>query len=142
MKVSRKQLRRIIREERARLLREEKHVLASEEGGTEGYSKDVLSRSWGEEGEEADPKLDYVDESKWADIAGISLHEQADAGDAVLQKAMEIFGSDAHVDEEAGEVIIDVGDDQVVEDMYDQWIAVWPEGMHEEGGLIYTGVMV
>ena len=88
MKVSKRQLRRIIREERARLLSEQ------------------------------------------------------DAGDAVLQKAMEIFGTDALVDEEAGEVIIDVGDDQVVEDMYDQWIAVWPEGMHEEGGLIYTGVMV
>ena len=69
------------------------------------------------------------------------LAEQ-DAGDVALQKAMEIFGPDALVDEEAGEVIIDVGDDQVVEDLYDQWIAVWPEGMHEEGGLIYTGVMV
>lgn len=88
MKVSKRQLRRIIREERARLLSEQ------------------------------------------------------DAGDTALQQAMDIFGPDALVDEEGGEVIIDVGDDQMVEDMYDQWIAIWPEGMHEEGGLIYTGVMV
>jgi hypothetical protein len=69
------------------------------------------------------------------------LQEQ-DAADTVLQQAMEIFGSDVLVDEEAGEVIVDTGDDQVVEDTYNQWIAVWPEGQMEEGGLIYTGVMM
>jgi len=67
---------------------------------------------------------------------------EMDAGDVTLQKAMEIFGSDVMVDEEGGEVVIDVGDDQVVEDMYDQWIAIWPDAQMEEGGLIYTGVMV
>ena len=69
------------------------------------------------------------------------LQEQ-DAADTVLQQAMEIFGSDVLVDEEAGEVLVDTGDDQVVEDMYNQWIAVWPEGQMEQGGLIYTGVML
>ena len=68
------------------------------------------------------------------------LREQGDPADNALRQAMGIFGGEVLVDEEAGEVIIDVGDDQAVEDAYDQWIAVWPEGMHEEGGIIYTGV--
>ena len=88
MLVTKRQLRRIIKEERARLLREQ------------------------------------------------------DAGDVALQQAMEIFGSDVYADEQGGEVIIDVGDDQAVEDMYDKWIALWPDGMHQEGGLIYTGILV
>ncbi len=65
MKVTVKQL--------ARMLMEEKTVLATHHGGeegTEGYEKDVLSRSWGDD-EEADPKLDFVDEARFAELAGI-----------------------------------------------------------------------
>ena len=128
----------------AKLLMEEKKPIAkTEEEDTESFGKDFLSKSWGDD-EEADPKLDFVDESRWADIAGIeSLHEQADAGDTALQQAMDIFGAGALVDEQGGEVVIDTGvTDTDIEEMYDQWISVWPDGMHEEGGLIYTGVMV
>ena len=72
MKVTVKQL--------AKMLMEEKTVLATHPGGeegTEGYEKDVLSRSWGDH-EEADPKLDFVDEARFAEIAGLPLQEQTD----------------------------------------------------------------
>ena len=45
MKISKRQLLQMIYEE------------------TQGYGKDVLSRSWGAEGEEADPKLDYDEQT-------------------------------------------------------------------------------
>tara|TARA_B100000519_G_scaffold160411_1_gene142274 strand:- start:873 stop:1268 length:396 start_codon:yes stop_codon:yes gene_type:complete len=69
MKVTVKQL--------AKMLMEEKTVLATHPGGeegTEGYEKDVLSRSWGDD-EEADPKLDFVDEARFSEIAGLPLKE-------------------------------------------------------------------
>ena len=70
------------------------------------------------------------------------LTEQ-DNADAVLQIAMDIFGAGALVDEQDGEVVIDTGvTDTDIEEMYDQWISAWPDAMHEEGGLIYTGVML
>ena len=69
--------------------------------------------------------------------------ESYDHGDVVLKQAMDLFGSGALVDEQDGEVVVDTGVvDTDIEEMYDQWIEVWPDGMHEEGGLIYTGVMV
>jgi hypothetical protein len=55
---------------------------------------------------------------------------------------MDIFGSDVLVDEQGGEVVVDTGNDQVVADLYDKWIQTWPDGQMEQGGLIYTGVMV
>ena len=72
-------MKRVSIKELAKLLREEKHVLATHPGGeegTEGFEKDVLSRSWGDD-EEADPKLDFVDEARFAEIAGLPLQEQA-----------------------------------------------------------------
>jgi|LWDU01.1.fsa_nt_gi hypothetical protein len=65
-----------------------------------------------------------------------------DHGDVVLKQAMDIFGSDVLVDEQGGEVVVDTGNDQVVADLYDKWIQTWPDGQMEQGGLIYTGVMV
>ncbi len=101
MKVTKSQLRRIIREERNRLLSEQNNTGPYDGGGV------------------------------------------GDAGDKVLQAAMDIFGASALVDEEAGEVVVDTGvTDTDIEEMYDQWIYAWPDAVHEEGGLIYTGVMV
>ena len=74
MKVTVKQL--------AKMLMEEKTVLATHHGGeegTEGYEKDVLSRSWGDD-EEADPKLDFVDEARFAELAGIVKEAGGAAG--------------------------------------------------------------
>jgi len=68
------------------------------------------------------------------------LREQGDPADNVLRQAMGIFGGDVLVDEEAGEVIVDVGDDEAVEAAYGEWINLWPDGQMEEGGLIYTGI--
>ena len=127
MKVSKRELQRIIREEKVRLRREDKRSASRKTGSSSGAAGKKSRAN----------RLRRIIREERARL----LSEQ-DAGDVALQKAMEIFGPDALVDEEVGEVIIDIGDDQVVEDMYDQWIAVWPEGMHEEGGLIYTGVMV
>lgn len=71
----------------------------------------------------------------------IKLQEmQMDKADEQLQIAIELFGPDTLVDDMMGELVIDVGDDQMVEDMYDQWISYWPDGQMEEGGLIYTGI--
>jgi hypothetical protein len=67
---------------------------------------------------------------------------EMDAADVQLKVAMDLFGPETLVDEELGEIVIDVGDDQMVEDMYDQWISYWPDGQMEEGGLIYTGIHI
>jgi|AJXC01.1.fsa_nt_gi hypothetical protein len=67
---------------------------------------------------------------------------EMDAADIQLSIAIELFGPETLVDEEMGEIIIDVGDDQLVEDMYDQWVSYWPEGQMEEDGRIYTGIHV
>jgi len=92
MKVTKAQLRRIIKEERARILAE-------------------------------------------AGPAG-------DKGDTILQQAYTVF-DDPIVDEDGGEIYVDTGlPDEDVEAMYRQWIELWPNAMMEEGGLIYTGVMV
>lgn len=74
--------------------------------------------------------------------ANLLKEMQMDKVDEQLQIAMELFGPETLVDEEMGEIVIDVGDDQMVEDMYDQWISYWPDGMMEEGGRIYTGLQV
>tara|TARA_Y100001970_G_scaffold243172_1_gene308214 strand:- start:570 stop:875 length:306 start_codon:yes stop_codon:yes gene_type:complete len=101
MKVTKQQLRRIIREERDRLL--------SEQNNTDRY-----------------------------DGGGVG-----DAGDEVLRIAMDIFGGGALVDEQDGEIVIDTGvTDTDIEESYDEWIYAFPDAVHEEGGLIYTGVMV
>ena len=64
-----------------------------------------------------------------------------DAGDEVLQKAMDIFGASALVDERSGEIVIDTGvTDTDIEELYNEWIAAFPDAVHEEGGIIYTGV--
>lgn len=64
-----------------------------------------------------------------------------DAGDEVLRKAMDIFGSGALVDEQGGEIVIDTGvTDTDIEELYSAWISAFPDAVHEEGGLIYTGV--
>ena len=64
-----------------------------------------------------------------------------DAGDEVLRKAMDIFGPGALVDERDGEVVIDTGvTDTDIEELYSEWMAAFPDAVHEEGGLIYTGV--
>ena len=66
----------------------------------------------------------------------------SDAGDQALQQALELF-PDALVDDHDGEIYIDTGlDDASVEAMYDRWMGVWPDAIHEEGGLIYTGIMI
>ncbi len=101
MKVTKAQLRRIIKEERARLLAEQPATGPYDGGGV------------------------------------------GDAGDEVLRVAMDIFGGGALVDEQEGEIVIDTGvTDTDIEELYDEWIYAWPDAMHEEGGLIYTGVMV
>tara|TARA_B100000519_G_scaffold160411_1_gene142275 strand:- start:1402 stop:1707 length:306 start_codon:yes stop_codon:yes gene_type:complete len=101
MKVTRSQLRRIIREERNRLLSEQNNTGPYNGGGV------------------------------------------GDAGDEVLRVAMDIFGGGALVDERDGEVVIDTGvTDTDIEELYDEWIYEFPDAVHEEGGLIYTGVMV
>ena len=101
MKITRSQLRRIIKEERARMLAEQPTAGPNDGGGV------------------------------------------GDAGDEVLRVAMDIFGGGALVDEQEGEVVIDTGvTDTDIEELADEWIYAWPDAVHEEGGLIYTGVMV
>jgi len=69
------------------------------------------------------------------------IRDGVDAGDEVLRIAMDIFGSGALVDEQGGEIVIDTGvTDTDIEDLYDRWIDAFPEAVHEEGGLIYTGI--
>ena len=69
------------------------------------------------------------------------IRDGADAGDEVLRIAMDIFGTGALVDEQGGEIVIDTGvTDTDIEELYDEWIDAFPEAVHEEGGLIYTGI--
>jgi hypothetical protein len=97
MKITKRQLRRIIKEEKAKLIAE--------------YSPGVGS-----------PTGD-------------------DISDEVYRQALQLFGPSAIIDEENGELYIDTGlVDDDVEALYNDWIALWPDAMHEEGGLVYTGV--
>ena len=69
------------------------------------------------------------------------IRDGVDAGDEVLRIAMDIFGTGALVDEQGGEIVIDTGvTDTDIEELYDEWIDAFPEAVHEEGGLIYTGI--
>ena len=69
------------------------------------------------------------------------IRDGVDAGDEVLRIAMDIFGTGALVDEQDGEIVIDTGvTDTDIEELYDEWIDAFPEAVHEEGGLIYTGI--
>ncbi len=64
-----------------------------------------------------------------------------DISDKVLRQALGLFGSQAIIDEENGELYIDTGlVDTDVEELTNDWIALWPDAMHEEGGLVYTGI--
>ena len=64
-----------------------------------------------------------------------------DISDEVLRQALQLFGSQAIIDEENGELYIDTGlVDDDVEALYTGWIQLWPDAMHEEGGLVYTGI--
>ncbi len=91
----------------AKMLMEEKTVLATHPGAEEnpdGIEKDLLSRSWGDD-EEADPKLDYVDEARYAELAGIvnesggqhSSHPDVDALATAVQTIVD-SGSSAIMD--------------------------------------------
>ena len=69
------------------------------------------------------------------------IRDGVDAGDEVLRIAMDIFGSGALVDEQDGEIVIDTGvTDTDIEELTDEWIDAFPDAVHEEGGLIYTGI--
>ena len=69
------------------------------------------------------------------------IRDGVDAGDEVLRIAMDIFGTGALVDEQGGEIVIDTGvTDTDIEELYDEWIDAFPEAVHEEGGIIYTGI--
>ena len=69
------------------------------------------------------------------------IRDGVDAGDEVLRIAMDIFGTGALVDEQDGEIVIDTGvTDTDIEELYDEWIDAFPEAVHEEGGIIYTGI--
>jgi hypothetical protein len=64
-----------------------------------------------------------------------------DISDEVLRQALQLFGPSAIIDEENGELYIDTGlVDDDVEALYNDWINLWPDAMHEEGGLVYTGI--
>jgi hypothetical protein len=66
----------------------------------------------------------------------------ADHGDMVLRQAYDLF-ADPLVQEMGGEIVVDTGvSDAEVEASYGKWIELWPNAMMEEGGLIYTGIMV
>ena len=54
---------------------------------TQGYGKDVLSRSWGAEGEEADPKLDYDEQTKDEDD---DMRDNRDVNEASLLSLLEV----------------------------------------------------
>ena len=137
----------------ARLLMEDKTPLATHPGAEEnpdGIEKDLLSRSWGDD-EEADPKLDFVDEALWKKLAGIQEQGRPGPGSAtgdtvsddVYRQALDLFGPSAIIDEEDGELYIDTGlVDDDIEALYNDWINLWPDAMHEEGGLVYTGISI
>lgn len=64
-----------------------------------------------------------------------------DISDEVLRQALQLFGDQAIIDEENGELYIDTGlVDDDVEALYPDWINLWPDAMHEQGGLVYTGI--
>ena len=69
-----------------------------------------------------------------------------DSGSNVLSResgyAVNIFGPGIPVTEHGGEIIIDTGHIQVAEDLYDNWIKVWPDGAIKNNGIIYTGVYI
>ena len=185
MKVSKRQLRQIIKEEKAKLLREQRvpdnveisvelpsqgpaevpvmvpyyiFTDAIEDGLTlDGVMVEVEEYISADEATENEHNWDWGTDAEKVimDIfnqASGAMTEQAgraappasyDHGDVVLKQAMDIFGAGALVDEQDGEVVVDTGAvDTDIEEMYNQWIEVWPDAMHEEGGLIYTGVMV
>lgn len=97
MKVTKRQLRRIIKEEKAKLLKEYRPGVGSATGD--------------------------------------------DISDEVLRQALQLFGDQAIIDEENGELYIDTGlVDDDVEALSADWINLWPDAMHEEGGLVYTGI--
>ena len=97
MKVTKRQLRRIIQEEKAKLLKEYRPGVGSATGD--------------------------------------------DISDEVLRQALQLFGDQAIIDEENGELYIDTGlVDDDVEALSADWINLWPDAMHEEGGLVYTGI--
>jgi len=97
MKITKRQLRRIIKEEKAKLLKEYRPGVGSATGD--------------------------------------------DISDEVLRQALQLFGDQAIIDEENGELYIDTGlVDVDVEALYPDWINLWPDAMHEEGGLVYTGI--
>ena len=69
------------------------------------------------------------------------IRDGVDAGDEVLRIAMDIFGTGALVDEQDGEIVIDTGvTDTDIEELTAEWIDAFPDAVHEEGGLIYTGI--
>ena len=97
VKITKSQLRRIIKEEKAKLLKEYRPGAGSATGD--------------------------------------------DISDKVLRQALQLFGDQAIIDEENGELYIDTGlVDEDVEALYTDWITMWPDAMHEEGGLVYTGI--
>ena len=78
-----------------------------------------------------------------AEIAPIGSATGDDISDRMYRQALDLFGPDAIIDEENGELYIDTGlVDDDVEALYADWINLWPDAMHEEGGLVYTGVSV
>ena len=96
MKISKRQLKRIIKEEKAKVL---------------------------------------------AEIAPAGSATGDERSDEVLRQALQLFGPSAIIDEENGELYIDTGlVDDDVDALYADWIDLWPEAMHEEGGLVYTGI--
>ena len=78
-----------------------------------------------------------------AEIAPIGSATGDDISDEVYRQALQLFGSSAIIDEEDGELYIDTGlVDDDVEALYADWVNLWPDAMHEEGGLVYTGISV
>jgi hypothetical protein len=72
---------------------------------------------------------------------GVGSATGDDMSDEVLRQALQLFGPSAIIDEENGELYIDTGlVDDDVEALYNDWINLWPDAMHEEGGLVYTGI--
>lgn len=130
----------------AKILMEEKSVLATHPGGeegTEGYEKDVLSRSWGGD-EEVDPELDFVDESRWSKLAGI--HEQSLPQSATAKKWMawaEGYGLQMEEDNE-GQILFyfDLNDDvdgSIQREAEEMGGAIEPAGYPADGNMaIYT----
>ena len=77
------------------------------------------------------------------EIADIGSPTGDDMSDKVYMQAQQLFGPSAIIDEEDGELYIDTGlVDDDVEALYEDWIMLWPDAMHEEGGLVYTGISI